>query len=111
MNDVQLENYYSSDILPRFTSVELGDIAWKGHGKVGPDACAHYFDDAAGREYVLLYEDYPAGEPFIDGLSHEPVPYEADNAIEGALYIQPVNGNGQVDNLTGYFTLYREILR
>ncbi len=104
MNTNFLEIFYEIAILPNFDiAVDLKDIKWKSHGKVDLDAWAHYFDDKDGREYVLLYEDFPDGAFLKDGLTHEPV--KVDDEISFELKF---GNNKQVPNLTGWFTLYRE---
>ena len=40
-----LEQFYGRVILPRYEgSIELGDVGWIDHGKVGLDAWAHHFN-------------------------------------------------------------------
>jgi len=100
-----LEQFYEQAVLPRYAdAVDLQNITWKDHGKVGLDAWAHYFDDQDGREYILLYEDSPGGAPFDDGLSHDVVEVGGQLShrfgFEGDVRLVP--------NITGYFTLYRE---
>jgi len=99
-----LEKFYENIILPRYSdTVAFKHITWKDHGKLGPDSWAHYFDNEDGREYVLLYEDYPGNSPFDDGLSHELVKIGDETSL-GLKF----NDGKQLDNMVGYFTLYRE---
>lgn len=100
-----LEQFYEKVILPRYSdSVSFETITWKDHGKLGLDSWAHYFDDNEGREYVLLYEDFPGDSPFDDGLSHEVVPFKDKTSLELTF-----SDAQQIDNIAGYFTLYQEI--
>lgn len=99
-----LEKFYENIILPHYSdAVTFKNIAWKDHGKLEPDSWAHYFDNEDGREYILLYEDYPGSSPFDDGLSHELVKIGDETNL--GLYF---SDNKQLDNIAGYFTLYRE---
>lgn len=99
-----LEKFYEIAILTQYDSViGFEKITWKDHVKVGLDTWAHYFDDERGREYVLLYEDFPGGEYLNDDLSHETVKLKGQNS----LYLSLEPGR-QIDNLLGYFTLYQE---
>ncbi len=106
MNISLIEQFYESVVLPQFSEqVTFKKVVWKDHGKVDLDAWAHYFDDEDGREYVLIYEDFP-GDTFLnDGLTHEVVKL----GNEKSLHVSVEPGK-QVENLIGYFTLYREKL-
>lgn len=104
MNNKTLESYFESTVLPLYKdSVDLGSITWKDHGKVGPDAWAHYFDDSHGREYVLLYEDFPGGDYLGDNLTHDIVMIDGDTSI-----LIPGDTQEKIENIAGYFTLYAE---
>lgn len=104
MDNSFLEHYYETAILPQYTDVHFETIAWKDHGKVGLDTWAHYFEDQTGREYVLLYEDFPTGEYLNDDLSHEVIPSGNQPSIQVAL-----STDKKIENLVGFFTLYKEI--
>ena len=105
MNDSQLEAYYETAILPQYKDVvQFERITWKDHGKIDLDAWGHYFDDENGREYVLVYEDFPGNVSLDDGLSHDVVKIGDATSIQ----VQALPGR-QIDNIFGYFTLYREI--
>lgn len=103
MNTQALESYYEYAILSQYGDVIKYPITWKDHGKVDLDAWAHYFDDAQGREHVLLYEDFPSGSYFADGMSHEVVRIGDEASLRVVL-----SNEALVDNAVGYFTLYRE---
>lgn len=107
MNNIFLEQYYENVILPQYNNeVRLKKISWKDHGKIDLDAWAHYFEDENGIEYALVYEDFP-GDTFLnDNLTHEIIECEQESSIN--VTIEP---GKQVDNVIGYFTLYREIKR
>lgn len=99
-----LEQFYENIILPLYSkSVTFKDITWKDHGKLGPDSWAHYFDNLDGREYILLYEDFPGNSPFDDNLSHEVVRFKDQSSLQLS-----INDTQQIENVTGYFTLYQE---
>jgi hypothetical protein len=99
-----LEQYYEQVILPQFKdSVSFEQINWKDHGKVGLDSWAHYFEDENGVEYILLYEDYPTGEYLNDNLSHTIVKISGEPTLQTTL-----SNNKIIDNIVGYFTLYKE---
>ncbi len=104
MNDSYLEQYFEKVILPQYSDVvSFAQITWKDHGKVGLDTWAHYFEDKSGVEYVLLYEDYPGDEYLSDSLTHEIVKCGDETSIQASLSTQK-----RVDNIIGYFTLYKE---
>lgn len=104
MDTTFLESFYEKVILPRYSdTVTFKHIIWKDHGKLGPDSWAHYFDNEEGREFVLLYEDFPGDSPFDDGLSHELVKVGDETSIGLKFDNGPI-----IDNITGYFTLYQE---
>ena len=103
MNEQALEAYYEHAILAQYGDVIVYPIKWKDHGRVDLDASAHYFDDAEGHEYILLYEDFPDGSFLKDGLSHEIV------KVDGETSLQISSSNDiLVENIFGYFTLYKE---
>lgn len=100
-----LEHYYEYVVLPQYGSdLDLKTLTWKDHGKIDLDAWAHYFEDSDGREYVLLYEDFPGSTYLTDGLTHEVVRVNGQTSLE----LLFSDGNKKIDNLVGYFTLYRE---
>jgi hypothetical protein len=104
MDTKSLEKYFETVVLPLYgDAVGVTGITWKDHGKVGPDSWAHHFDDQNGREYVLLYEDFPGSDYLADDLSHELVPCGDEQHVR-------VNTEPEADiaNMTGYFTLYAE---
>lgn len=103
MDTRSLESYLQHVVLAQYGDAIAYPIAWKDHGKVDLDAWAHYFEDANGREYALLYEDFPDGSYLGDGLSHEIVPVGDGTSLCVAL-----SNDVQVDNVVGYFTLYKE---
>lgn len=104
MQDSFIEQFYENVILPRYgENININNIRWKDHGKVDLDAWAHYFDDENGREYVLLYEDYPSGSFLDDNLSHELVKIGEETSI-GLSF----NDEKEIPNITGWFSLYRE---
>lgn len=104
MDNNLLEQFYENVILPQYSEeVKFEKVTWKDHGKVDLDAWAHYFDDESGREYVLLYEDFPGSTFLNDGLTHEVVKLGDESSLHVA-----VDPGKQIVNLTGYFTLYRE---
>ncbi len=99
-----LEQYYEKVILPLYgDDTLLSDVSWKDHGKVGADAWAHYFEDKNGREYVLIYEDFPGNDYLNDDLTHDIVPCGDETSVRVA-----TTPESSIDNLTGYFTLYAE---
>ena len=107
MDIKSLEQYYETVVLPLYgDTITFTDISWKDHGKVGLDTYAHYFDDNNGREYVLLYEDFPGSEYLNDDLSHDIVPCGAESSVRVVTTPEKT-----VANLTGYFTLYAEKIR
>ena len=104
MNTEFLETYFETIVLPLYgDAIDVSAITWKDHGKVGEDAWAHYFNNAAGREYVLLYEDFPGSDYMNDDLTHEIIPCGDLSSVQVS-----TNPESTVDNLTGYFTLYGE---
>lgn len=101
-----IEQFYEHVILPNYHELDAATIRWKDHGRIGSDAWAHYFEDAKGREYVLVFEDFP-GDTFLDdGLTHEVVPLDGETSIEFG--VKNKEHAQYVPNITGYFTLYRE---
>ena len=104
MNNKFLEQFYENIILPRYEGAASFDgIAWTDHGKVGLDAWAHYFK-SDGKEYVLVYEDFPGNTDLDDGLSHEIVKCGDETSIE----LRFSDDARQIPNVTGWFTLFRE---
>jgi hypothetical protein len=101
--DIEALESYLATILSRYGDEIAYPITWKDHGKVDLDAWAHYFDDVRGREYVLLYEDFPDGSFLKDGLSHDVVPCGKETSLR--VTVPP---EFRVDGTTGYYTLYRE---
>lgn len=104
MTNAFLEQFYEDIILPRYKEViNFTHITWIDHGKVGLDAWAHYFK-SNGREFVLLYEDFPGNVDFDDGLSHEVVKCGDKTSLE----LRFSDDGKQIPNVVGWFTLYRE---
>jgi hypothetical protein len=104
MDEKFLERFYETVVLPRYAGVVRFDkVKWVSHGKVDPDAWAHYFQ-VDGREYALLYEDFPDGSYFKDGLSHEVV----ELGDEGSIELKFSDGGKQIPNILGWYTLFRE---
>ena len=98
-----LEQFYERVILPRYEdTVRFDEITWVDHGKVGMDAWAHYFK-SDGKEFVLVYEDFPGNTDFDDGLSHEVIKCGEETSIE----LRFSDDTKQVTNVTGWFTLYQ----
>lgn len=62
------------------------------------------FKDKNEMQYVLLYEDFPGGEYFDDGLSHEAIKAGDDRSIS-----LKFDNDSEIPNVIGWFTLYREI--
>jgi hypothetical protein len=105
MNEEFLEKLYETVILPRYKDeIDLGKVRWVSHGKVDLDAWAHYFQ-VDSKAYALLYEDYPDGSYFKDGLSHEVVKLGDEFSIE--LKYGDVTPK-QIPNILGWYTLFRE---
>ena len=105
MEDTFLEKLYEEVILPNYAEINTSEIVWKDHGKIDLDAWAHYFEDKQGREYVLLFEDFPGSTYLNDGLTHEVVKYGKDDTIQ----INLTMPHKYVPNVTGSFTLFKEI--
>ncbi len=104
MSNKFLEQFYENVILPQYgDKTGFKSIAWKDHGKVDLDAWAHYFEDENGREYVLLYEDFPGSTFLDDGLTHEVVRRGNETSLQLSL-----DDGIKIENIIGYFTLYRE---
>lgn len=104
MNTDFLEQFYENVILPQYVNIVFGKITWIDHGAIGLDAFAHYFKVADNKEYVLVFEDFPGGTAFDDGLSHEIVLANDEKVIR-------FGGDPPfkyIENITGYFTLYKE---
>jgi len=104
MDTTALEHYYEQVILPLYGSdAPSTGVTWKDHGKVGADAWAHYFEDVTGREYVLLFEDFPGSDYLNDDLTHEVVPCKGETSVRVT-----TTPDSSVDNVVGHFTLYAE---
>lgn len=104
MNNDFLEQYYEQIVLPLYAkTISFTTIKWKDHGKVGPDTWAHYFEDETGREFVLLYEDFPGGDYLADDLTHDIIAIGNESSVQIS-----ASTNTLVDNIFGYFTLYSE---
>ncbi len=102
MNKDLLELFYEKAILPNYDEFDSKNITWKDHGKISDDSWAHYFD-CAGKKYVLVFEDFPGEVSFDDGLSH--------NIIKAGDKTSLRFGGDSLkyaENITGYFTLFRE---
>ena len=103
MNDKFLEQFYKNLILPRYKDeINLADIKWIDHGKVGLDTWAHYFE-RGGKEYALLNDDPLGGEYLNDDLSHVIVKIDGKSRI--GLSFDDVF---EIPNITGWFMLYVE---
>jgi hypothetical protein len=105
MDDNQfLEQFYEGVIIPRYSeSIPKDRIEWIDHGNVGLDAWAHHFR-VSGKEYTLLYEDFPDGSYFQDDPTHELVKCSNEMSIE----LRFSDDTVQVPNIIGWFTLFRE---
>ncbi len=99
-----LEKLYEKVILSQYAGIEFGQVKWIDHGKVGPDAFAHYFKDYREGEYVLVFEDYPGTVPFDDGLSHEVLLINGQRSLRFSFEV-PFK---YIENVSGYFTLFKE---
>lgn len=107
MDNSMLEQWYEQVILPNYREIDVAEIRWKDHGQIGSDAWAHYFEDANGREYVLVFEDFP-GDTFLDdGLTHDVVPFDGEKTTL-EFGVKNKEHTHYAANITGYFTLYRE---
>ena len=101
-----IEQFYEHVILPNYHKLDAATIRWKDHGRIGPDAWVHYFEDTRSREYVIVFEDFP-GDTFLDDrLTHEVVPLDGETSIEFG--VKSKEHAQYVLNITGYFTLYRK---
>jgi hypothetical protein len=101
------EKFYEAVILPRYAGViAFGAITWVGRGKIDLDAWAHYFQ-SGGKEYALLYEDFPGNTALDDGLSHEVIKLGESRSVE----LKFSDGDKQIPNILGWYTLLREISR
>jgi len=107
MDNPFLEQYYEKVILPLYKDDSIKVAFWKDHGRVGPDNWAHYFEDANGTEFVLLNEDFPGGIYLNDDLTHEVVLVPGGETS----VLEVVVGDDWIPNVSGYFTLYKEIDR
>lgn len=107
MSNELIETYYETVILPQYRDDSIAVAKWVDHGKVGPDAWAHYFEDPAGVEYVLVNEDFPDGAYLGDDLTHDlvPVPGSEDGSLRVTF------GDSWIPNVSGFFTLYKERAR
>lgn len=108
MDNAFLEQYYEKVILPLYKDEAIKAATWKDHGQVGPDNWAHYFENEQGVEYVLLNEDYPSGAYLNDDLmTHETIRVPGT----GSTALQVSYDNNWIPNVSGYFTLFKEIPR
>lgn len=103
-NQEFFETFYEYAILPKYaTSLNLTDIKWIDHSMLDDSlVLAHYFE-SNGKQYILLSNDYSGGSYLDDGLSHEIIMYGDKTGFR--LYF---DDNKEIDNITGYYTLYRE---
>lgn len=99
-----LEQFYEKVILPQYANTVFNNVTWIDHGAIELDSFAHYFKTDNGSEYVLVFEDFPGNVAFDDGLSHDIVLVNDEKTIQ-------FGGDPPfkyVENITGYFTLYKE---
>ena len=99
-----LEQFYEKVVLPQYANDAFDKVTWIDHGAIELDAFAHYFKASDDKEYVLVFEDFPGKVAFDEGLSHEIVSIDGAESIQ--FNAQPTHK--YVENITGYFTLYRE---
>ena len=99
-----LEEFYENVILPKYSdNLDLSNIKWIDHGKISDAySFAHYFI-CNNKEFVLLYENFPGNTYFDDGLSHDIIKCGDKTNIE-----LKFSDNKEIDNIAGWFTLYRE---
>jgi hypothetical protein len=100
-----IERFYEASILPRYRIV-FSNITWTDHGRIGDGVFAHYFTSGNVR-YVLVFEDYPSQPHFI-AQDNELIP--APNTENGAI-AYPAHQTIEkeyIENVTGYFTLFKE---
>ena len=98
-----LEQYYQANILPEY-GMTNAQITWTDHGRIGEDVFAHYFT-CDGEKYILVFEDFPGEDHFIS-QDEEFIP--ASNRADGYILHRPLHVDGQyVENITGYFSLYK----
>lgn len=91
-------------ILPQYSSTVFDNVTWIDHGAIELDSFAHHFKAGDSREYVLVFEDFPGNVAFDDGLSHDIVLVNNEITIR-------FGGDPPfkyIENITGYFTLYKE---
>ena len=99
-----LEDFYVNVILSRYSdSLDINNVRWIDHGRVDLDSFAHTFM-IGDTEYVLLYEDNPGITYVGDGLSHELVKCGNETSIE----LKFSDNYQMIENITGWFALYRE---
>jgi hypothetical protein len=104
MNDNKfLEQFYKNVIIPRYKTIDTSRIEWIDHSKTGLDTWAHYFR-FDGKEYVLLYEDFPGGEYINDELSYEIVKLGDKTSIKVEF---KDDEDFEIVNVLGWYTLYR----
>ncbi len=99
-----LEQFYEKVILAQYSSTVFDNITWIDHGAIEFDSFAHYFKTDDGREYILVFEDFPGNVTFDDGLSHDIVLVNNEKTIR-------FGGDPPfkyIENITGYFTLYKD---
>ena len=105
VNYSDIEQFYEKNILPQY-AIKFGRITWNDHGKIGEDTFAHYFT-ASGKNYVLVFEDFPSQSHFIAEDS-EFIPVHASQ--NGLVKYPESNAPTQeyLENINGYFGLYLE---
>lgn len=99
-----LEQFYEKVILPQYNSTVFDNVTWIDHGAIELDSFAHYFKTENKTEYVLVFEDFPGNVAFDDELSHDTVLVDDEETIR-------FGGDPPfkyIENITGYFTLYKE---
>ncbi len=99
-----LEHFYEKVILPQYINTVFDNITWIDHCAIELDSFAHFFKTDDGREYILLFEDFPGNVTFDDGLSHDIVLVNNEKTIR-------FGGDPPfkyIENITGYFTLYKD---
>ena len=106
MNNVSfLEQFYENVILVRYKDhISLNDIQWIDHGRIEDSYVHGHYFKSNGEQYILLSNDYMKGSYLDDGLSHEIVRIGDSTSIE-----LNFNDNKEIDDITGRYTLYREI--
>ncbi len=102
MDVAKIEAYYEHDILPNYNIYTPG-VMWDEHASIGPDVVAHYFtyDSEA---YVLVFEDFPS-------TSHHVAEDNELIATKDSRQSIDTRSEEYVENMTGFFTLYKELSR